>query len=105
ALKDKHYDQIAIIGDEKDIVTENYAAGVFDYFDIVYTDDDESTYVDEMGAGYNVNSKGEPRDDKQKRRHYRAWRTHQMSDHLPMWIELKVDLGAIYLARNMQPPE
>lgn len=105
ALKDKHYDQIAIIGDEKDIVTENYAAGVFDYFDIVYTDDDEGTYVDEMGAGYNVNSNGEPRDEKQKRRHYRAWRTHQMSDHLPMWIELKVDLGPKYLARKMQPPD
>ena len=41
----------------------------------------------------------------EERLHYRAWRTHQMSDHLPMWIELKVDLGPKYLARKMQPPD
>ncbi len=29
---------------------------------------------------------------------YSRWRTHQMSDHLPMWVELHVDFSEEYLA-------
>ena len=28
---------------------------------------------------------------------YKTWRTHQMSDHLPMWIELHIDFSDAYL--------
>ena len=28
---------------------------------------------------------------------YSAWRTHQMSDHLPMWVELHIDFADDYL--------
>ena len=31
---------------------------------------------------------------------YKSWRTHEMSDHLPVWIELKVDYSNDYL-RNI----
>ena len=30
-------------------------------------------------------------------REYSSWRTHEMSDHLPIWIELKVDYSNEYL--------
>jgi hypothetical protein len=29
------------------------------------------------------------------------WRTFQMSDHLPMWVELKIDYSDDYLARKL----
>lgn len=28
---------------------------------------------------------------------YAKWRTHQMSDHLPMWVELHIDFTPEYL--------
>ena len=30
---------------------------------------------------------------------YKDWRTYQMSDHLPMWIELRVDFSCAYIKR------
>jgi|ERR1044072_3542443 hypothetical protein len=30
---------------------------------------------------------------------FKDWRTYQMSDHLPMWIELRVDFSPEYLKR------
>ena len=36
-------------------------------------------------------------EQKEKRNKYRAWRTYQMSDHLPMWVELRIDFGDDYL--------
>ena len=30
---------------------------------------------------------------------FKDWRTYQMSDHLPMWIELRVDFSREYLER------
>jgi hypothetical protein len=51
-----------------------------------------------MGEAYNVTSKGKSRDETGKKQYYRTyWRTHQMSDHLPMWMEIKTDFGREYL--------
>jgi hypothetical protein len=37
-------------------------------------------------------------DDAGKRDYYqKEWRTFQISDHLPMWVELKVDFADEYL--------
>lgn len=33
----------------------------------------------------------------EKRKKFREWRTYQMSDHLPMWVELRIDFGDDYL--------
>jgi len=73
------------------------AAGAFDFYDVVYREDDEALYVPEMGEAYDITSRGEPRSNKSL--YYRTyWRTHQMSDHLPLWAALKVDFGREYLA-------
>ena len=29
-----------------------------------------------------------------------VWRTHQMSDHLPLWVELKIDFSDQYLKKQ-----
>ena len=35
---------------------------------------------------------------------YGDWRTHEMSDHLPVWIELEVDYSNAYLADIAHTP-
>ncbi len=85
--KDKAYDQIAYwTGKGKwETVTmfEVARAGVFDFFETVYTDADEEIY--------------KPLMEKESWK-YKDWRTFQMSDHLPMWIELRTDFAEEYLA-------
>jgi endonuclease/exonuclease/phosphatase family metal-dependent hydrolase len=99
ALRNKHYDQIAFIAPEIHDQLELCRAGVFDYYEHVYREDEEETYATEMGDAY------AGRDAAGRRRYYREWRTHQMSDHLPMWIELKIDFGEEYLRGKSRAPE
>jgi len=59
-------------------------------------------YAEEMGKAYVETKEGEQRDERARTRYYRDWRTHQMSDHLPMWIELKTDFGDEYLNKKIE---
>ena len=101
AIKTKHYDQIAFkVRPEKFGTTGR--AGVFDFFKTVFRPEDEHLYVEEMGESYNTKSNGQPRSNKSL--YYKTyWRTHQMSDHLPMWTELKVDYSDDYLEKKLTP--
>jgi hypothetical protein len=38
-----------------------------------------------------------PKDAKAAATQYRLWRTYQMSDHLPLWAELRIDFADDYL--------
>lgn len=97
--KKRHYDQIAFLPQKRRMETTG-AAGVFNFFNTVYRDEDEALYVSEMGEAYVTTSKGATRDAASRSRYYRTyWRTHQMSDHLPMWIELRSDFSRSYLSR------
>lgn len=91
--RNKHYDQMAFISaffDPKVMQgrLENCRAGVFNFFDSVYRDEDEKMYADQIGEGYH--SAGT---DKKKTQAYKFWRTFHMSDHLPMWFEMPIDFG------------
>jgi hypothetical protein len=45
--------------------------------------------------------KGDPRTREQAREWYAgAWRTYQISDHLPMWTALEVDFRSEYLSKT-----
>lgn len=95
--KGRHYDQIAFMPKKWRMETTGQA-GVFDFFDSVYRLEDEKTYASEMGSAYKKSSKGKVRDAKGKTKYYKTyWRTFQMSDHLPMWIEIKTDFSREYL--------
>jgi hypothetical protein len=63
----------------------------------VYRDQDEKLYKADMGQAYTHTKQGESRDHEAQTRYYKEWRTYHMSDHLPMWIELKTDFGKEYL--------
>lgn len=110
----KHYDQIAFIGlDDK---TTMLNQGVLQWQEAVFIEDEMEDYRDiakairrrrrasesywefhssiqrALATGEDVGSAysdwpGE----------YPDWRTHEMSDHLPVWIELKVDYSNEYL--------
>lgn len=98
AAGDKHYDQIAFYCPTLDAQEAYMNAGVFDFFEHVYTMNDVETYKPEMGNRYYYNSKGEARDQESKARYFKVyWRTQQMSDHLPMWMQIKTDFGRAYL--------
>lgn len=103
--QNKHYDQIAFFAPRVQDQLGEIEAGVFNFFDLVYREDDQETYVPDMGEGYEKTSKGKKRTAAGKTRHYRQWRTHQMSDHLPMWVKLKIDFGEEYLAEKAKEPE
>ncbi len=90
--QDKYYDQIALWEGESNrrktyTRIRPYRAGVFDFFDVVYQTDEEDIYRPFMrkpGSDDFYSS-------------YSNWRTHQMSDHLPMWVELHIDFAREYL--------
>ena len=89
--RDKAYDQIAFwMPDNR---STNYsklkiiAANIFDYYKYIYKNDEEQEYRNE---GKEIN--GLKPGDK-----YKTWRTYKMSDHLPMWVELRNDFSDEYL--------
>lgn len=101
APKTKHYDQIAFIAPELEDHLQLSEAGVFDFYEHVYRIDDEPLYVQEMGESYSHKDDGTERTEQGRTTYYKTyWRTHQMSDHLPMWISLKTDSGEEFLERK-----
>lgn len=85
----KHFDQIAFIAPELKDKLDDCNAGVFDYYKYVYRlEEDEEVYRPDV-----------PKTDAGEPGNYKEWRTYQMSDHLPMWIELRVDFSPEYLKR------
>ena len=77
--RNKHYDQIAYHRKLSKMRTTG-RAGIFDFYEHVYRD--EAAYAGPRnGRGSSFNE----------------WRTYQMSDHLPMWIEFSVDDSEAYL--------
>jgi hypothetical protein len=97
--RNKHYDQMAFISHAYDptIVQDRLTrcrAGVFNYFEEVYRDQDEGVHGEEMGPAYARLANASA-----KTAYYRQWRTFQMSDHLPMWMEMAIDFGQEYLER------
>jgi endonuclease/exonuclease/phosphatase family metal-dependent hydrolase len=91
--RNKYYDQI-IFHDPRNRLKPTTKAGVFDFSDSVFRDDEAATYDTVMAelapAAYAKAAS--------KEKLYREWRTFQMSDHLPLWLELKIDFASNYLA-------
>jgi hypothetical protein len=106
----RFYDQIALKTRENNLEPTG-RGGVFDFFEVVYRDDDYPDYVPAMMEGraeddpenpLTYDSKGRKRTEDKRRAYYRNhWRRQQMSDHLPMWLELKIDHGQDYLEKRL----
>ena len=104
--KPRFYDQIALRTRARNLEPTS-RGGVFDFFEVIYRDEDYAACVPAMMAGraeddpqnrLTFDTKGNLRNDDQRRAYFRNhWRRRQMSDHLPMWLELKIDFGEAYL--------
>jgi endonuclease/exonuclease/phosphatase family metal-dependent hydrolase len=100
--KNRHYDQIAVRAnpEQRRHFHTTGRAGVFDPFQYVYRDEDEAGLARAMGRDYRLTKTGKRRSADARHRYFRAWRTFQISDHLPMWIEVVTDYSGEYLAGN-----
>ena len=83
--------------------------GVFDYFDLIYRNEDYEAYIPAMMNGNTEDDPSNPlvydthgnvRSEKQRRTYYRNHWRRQMSDHLVMWLELRIDYGKEYLKKR-----
>ncbi|MCL2172706.1 MAG: endonuclease/exonuclease/phosphatase family protein [Candidatus Bathyarchaeota archaeon] len=95
--KTKHYDQIAFnlkIDNNMTVFSEGkQKAGTFDFTQTIYTPKDIATYRKYFNEKTIKN-----KTEKQIESYYLTnWRTFQISDHLPLWIELKIDFSNQYL--------
>jgi endonuclease/exonuclease/phosphatase family metal-dependent hydrolase len=100
--KNQHYDQIALRPHTHWFELTGHA-GVFDYYQSVFRDDDQDSYAPDIGDALLHTDDGKLRDAKAQRLYYRTyWRTFQMSDHLPMWIEIRTDYSSDYLAQQRE---
>ncbi len=121
----KFYDQISFrpLRDELVLMEPEREDRVFQFFDSVFREEDFATYGPIMKKGL----KGKLKEAKAKlaaatsktkrkkaerqiasltaagksqaslRDYYDEWRTFQMSDHLPLWVELEIDFSDRYL--------
>jgi hypothetical protein len=91
----KHYDQIAFMVRPERFGTTG-RAGVFDFYKSVFPRDEHEAYAALMPEKYKTAAN--------PKRYYNDWRTHQMSDHLLLWVELKIDYGREYLEDLKENP-
>jgi hypothetical protein len=102
----KHYDQIAFTSLKKK--TRMLESGVIQFDQAVFMEDEASDYQEVARQIRNAKTNGELSLALQGRfpageaypdwpREFKKWRTHEMSDHLPIWLELEVDYSNEYL--------
>ncbi|MBA3531953.1 MAG: endonuclease/exonuclease/phosphatase family protein [Ardenticatenales bacterium] len=97
----KHYDQIAfrVREGELELGDSPKPAGVLQLYNSVFRPEEYGAYQEFMDPKKrDISEKGETLDEKGKQKYYEGeWRTFQMSDHLPLWVELKIDFSDQYL--------
>lgn len=92
-----HYDQIAFSVKLEDNMTifdeKEQKAGAFNFTKSVYSEEEWAEYLPYYKAVYEESEKK----NKTEASHYKLWRTFQMSDHMPLWVEMKIDFSDQYL--------
>lgn len=88
----QHYDQIAF--KEKKRIIECHRAGVFNWDEVVFRNEEEHP------DAYRrlMSQKHQDKTSKKLKSYYRThWRTREISDHLPIWVQIKTDFTDDYL--------
>jgi hypothetical protein len=95
---DHFYDQIAVRVKDKNFKV--VGGGLVDIYADVFRDEDRKIYVASV-----------PKKDDENNEEFRAttpealyrkWRTWQMSDHSPLWIEIATDFADHYIAELIE---
>lgn len=114
----KHYDQIAFnlhMNDTMQIFDETQPkkSGAFNFTKSVYKESDYEEYIEVMPdvkesvpnpdkPGKNMTVKRKRTGEEAKKYFKTYYRINQMSDHLPLWVELKVDFSSQYIENLRQ---
>jgi endonuclease/exonuclease/phosphatase family metal-dependent hydrolase len=105
----KFYDQIAFMLKKNELQMAKYqthpSAGVLNYYKSVFAPSEWEDYYKLVkddakrdGAKWKKKEDGTVLDEAGRRKYYtNEWRTWQMSDHLPLWVALKVNFSEQYL--------
>lgn len=88
--KGKHYDQIAFLKTGGRIDRTEVQAGMVDYYQSVFREGDKGHYEQQM-----VKPGTNPPEHYTS---YSQWRTHQLSDHLPLWVKIPINDAESYLS-------
>ncbi len=106
--KSRNYDQIAFKTRRNRLQRgpSKPNAGAFDFFQSVFLKKDWKAYYEAAAAtGRPMTSWDKtmnwPDNDRvlTRREYFQQWRTWQMSDHMPLWLELKINFTDEYLER------
>jgi len=91
-----HYDQIAFnlkLNDKMVVFSDKeQKAGAFNFAETIYTENDVDTYKEYFPDATKAKTEQEI-----KKYYLSSWRTFQISDHLPLWVEIKIDFSDQYL--------
>jgi endonuclease/exonuclease/phosphatase family metal-dependent hydrolase len=99
---DKYFDQIAF-HDPRNLLWPKLRdlplrklprKGIFRFTDCVFRDQDANHYTCEMSD----TCPGKYETAANKQVFYKKWRTFQMSDHNPLWVELRIDFSDPFIA-------
>ncbi|UCH60954.1 MAG: endonuclease/exonuclease/phosphatase family protein [Anaerolineales bacterium] len=102
---DKHYDQIAFKSREGQVQFSGNS-GVFNPYLTLFSESDRQIYYPLMTNKDNLelDAASQPLDNESNQKYYlNTWRTFQISDHLPMWVELRIDFAEQYLQEFVMP--
>ena len=91
--RDHFYDQIALRVQEKRL--EIGEGGVIDLYESVFRDQDLPVYLPLM-------QQDSAQEAANPTKYFSKWRTWQISDHMPMWVELRTDFSDAYLKSLQQ---
>lgn len=94
--KDKYYDQI-VYKEGKNKVKFSGNAGVFDFYEAVYNDSEKELYYEDFCNTMKANKKEYSNEIFEKK--FKEWKTFQMSDHLPLWVEFDINYSDEYLKK------
>ena len=90
------YDQIAVRAKDPRFGTQD--GGTFNIFEDVFRDEDEPIYRDIVAGIEFEKDDEEPGENvKTPLERYKKWRTWQISDHWPLWVQVKTDFTESYL--------
>ncbi len=104
-LMDKYYDQIGFKSREGQVKFGG-RAGVFNLYKTLFGGSERLAYYPLMKnrGQLECGPDGAAQDTEKNKDYYLGiWRTFQMSDHLPMWVELKIDFSDEYLQKIVTP--
>lgn len=89
------YDQIAFMSKLLEGQMKSAKGGALSPIDVCYALEDEAEYAALLGEKY------AKLDKKKRSAYYKQWRTFQLSDHRPLWVELEIDWSRGFLANRM----